>query len=230
MPRLLPRRPLWRGLLAVAAVLVVLAVAALVVVLHRPGNVSHPDLEFTTPTTSTTAVKPPRRKTADDFQWPVYGLTQARTRDFAGPPSLKPPLRVGWHFQDGALLEFPPVIDQRTMYLIDDDGSAKALNTRNGHLRWQRKLGSLAAASPVVASHQHEVLMPTLATRGHSPGSGQFIALAMNTGKVIWRRPVGAGSESSPIVSGRTVYYGDGAGNLYARDVVNGHLDWAYHA
>jgi outer membrane protein assembly factor BamB len=41
---------------------------------------------------------------------------------------------------------------------------------------------------------------------------------------------VGPGSETSPIVSGETVYYGDQGGTLYSRNVSNGHLYWAYHA
>ena len=232
MPRLIPRRPLWRGLLAAGAVIVALGVAAIVVVVaNKPHNVSHPDLEFTNPTTpATTTPQQIKRKQLDNFQWPVYGYTQSRTHTFAAPPALKPPLHVGWAYNDGALLEFPPVIYHRAMFVLDDDASAKELNITNGKVIWQRKLGTLAAASPVVAGHQGEVLMPTLSNHGHAPGGGSFFALSMKTGKILWRRPVGAGSETSPIVSGRTVYYGDGAGNLYARDVVNGHLDWAYHA
>jgi outer membrane protein assembly factor BamB len=232
MPRLFPRRPLWRGLLAAVMVVVALAVAAVVVIVaNKPHNVSHPGLEFTNPTTTEAA--PPKhvkRKQVDNFQWPVYGYRQSRTRDFDGPADLKPPLHVGWKYNDGALLEFPPVIYHEQMFVLDDDASAKAVNIKNGKVVWERKLGELAAASPVVAGHQGEVLMPTLSNHGHSPGGGSFYALSMKTGKVIWKRPIGAGSETSPIVSGRTVYYGDGAGNLYARDVINGHLDWAYHA
>ena len=52
----------------------------------------------------------------------------------------------------------------------------------------------------------------------------------MKTGRMIWSRPLGAGSESSPIVNGQTVYYGDQAGNLFARNVGNGHLYWSYKA
>jgi outer membrane protein assembly factor BamB len=231
MPRLIPRRPLWRGLLAAGIVIVALAIAAVLVIVSRqPHNVSHPNLEFTDPTTPTAPPKKVKPKQIDNFQWPVYGYTQSRTRDFEGAADLKPPLHVGWTYNDGALLEFPPVIYHEVMFLIDDDASAKAINVKTGKVIWERKLGELAAASPVVAGKQGEVLMPTLSTNGHAPGSGGFFALSMKTGKIIWKRPVGAGSETSPIVSGRTVYYGDGAGNLYARDVVNGHLDWAYHA
>jgi outer membrane protein assembly factor BamB len=232
MPRLIPRRPLWRGLLAAGIVLVALTVAAAVVILNRkPHNVSHPNVEFTNPTTPTPSPPKKVKRTAiDNFQWPVYGYRQSRTREFDGAADLKPPLHVGWTYNDGALIEFPPVIYHTQMFFIDDDGSAKAINVKTGKVIWHQQLGTLAAASPVVAGKQGEVLMPTLSNHGHSPGSGSFFALSMKTGKVLWRRPVGAGSETSPIVSGRTVYYGDGAGNLYARDVINGHLDWAYHA
>ena len=231
MPRLIPRRPLWRGLLAAGTVIVALAVAAvLVIVTNKPHNVSHPNLEFTNPTTPTAPPKKVKAKQIDNFQWPVYGYTESRTRDFDGSADLKPPLHVGWTYNDEALLEFPPVIYHERMFLVDDDASAKELNVKTGKVIWQRKLGTLAAASPVVAGKQGEVLMPTLSNHGHSPGAGTFFALSMKTGKIIWRRPVGAGSETSPIISGRTVYYGDEAGNLYARDVINGHLDWAYHA
>jgi outer membrane protein assembly factor BamB len=230
MPRLIPRRPLWRGLLAAATLIVALAIAAVVVILsNQPHNVSHPNLEFTSPTRAATPPKHVKAAEIDNFQWPAYGYTQSRTHDFDAPAGLKPPLHVGWTYNDGALLEFPPVIYHQVMFLIDDDASAKAIDVNTSKATWQRKLGMLAA-SPVVAGKQGEVLMPTLSTHGHSPGSGSFYALSMKTGKIIWRRPVGAGSETSPIVSGRTVYYGDGAGNLYARDVINGHLDWAYHA
>ncbi len=231
MPRLLPRRWLWRGLLAVAVVLVAVGVAALVVVLHKPGNVSHPDLEFTSPTTSTTtAARPRTRKAVDAFQWPVFGFDDARTKDFPAPADLAPPMHLGWTVQDGALLEFPPVIYHQTMFLIDDDANARAINLRTGATLWQHKLGTLAAASPAVAARQHEVLMPVLSTHGNRPGEGRFVALSMKTGQIVWSRPLGAGSETSPVVNGHSVYYGDEQGNLYDRNAANGHLYWAYHA
>ena len=90
------------------------------VLLHAPGNVSHPDLEFTAPTTATatttttttTTPAPARHRVVDNFLWPWYGFDAGRTRFFAGPAKLRPPLHVGWTFFDGALLEFPPVISR----------------------------------------------------------------------------------------------------------------------
>ncbi|MDQ2801427.1 MAG: PQQ-binding-like beta-propeller repeat protein, partial [Pseudomonadota bacterium] len=192
---------------------------------------SHPNLQFTGPATTPTPPPPPRRRRAvDNFQWPWYGFDAARTRFFAAPAKLAPPLHVGWRYDDGALLEFPPSIYHETLYLLDDDASAKAVDLRNGHVLWQRKVGTLAAASPTVAGAAGTVLMPVLSVNSHSPGGGRFVALSMRTGQILWSRPLAAGSESSAIVSGQTVYFGDQAGNLYARNVSNGHLYWAYHA
>jgi outer membrane protein assembly factor BamB len=233
MPSPAPRRWLLRGLIAAAVVLLALGAAVAIVLLHKPGNVSHPNVQFTAPptTTSTTTTSVKRTKRAvDNFIWPWYGYNDGRTRVFATPAALQPPLHVGWHYQDGALLEFPPSIFHESMYLLDDDGSARAVNLRNGHELWKRQVGSLAAATPAVAAQDHEVLMPVLSTNGHTPGAGRFVALSMKTGRMIWSRPLGAGSESSPIVNGQTVYYGDQAGNLFARNVRNGHLYWTYHA
>jgi len=229
-----PRRWLWRGLLAAVVVLVIAGGAVAFVLAHTPGNVSHPNLEFTTPTTSTApAPKPRAKKKVNNFQWPLYGFNGGRTRFFAAPANLAPPVHVGWRFTDGALLEFPPVIYHETMFVLDDNCSARAINVTNGHVKWFRKIGNLCAASPATAPKAGRdglVVMPVLSTAGHSPGNGRFVALSMKNGRVAWSRPVGAGTESSPIVHGITVYYGDQGGTLYARNVANGHLYWTYHA
>ena len=231
MPSPVSRRLLWRGLLATAVVLVIAGAAAAFVLLHAPGNVSHPNLQFTQPTTSTAPTPRPRpRRIVDNFQWPWYGLDGGRTRFFAAPAKLAPPLHEGWKFFDGALLEFPPVIYHRTMFVLDDDCSARAINVGDGHVLWHRVIGTLCAASPTIAAQAGVVLMPTLSVTGHSPGGGSFVALSMKNGHVVWSRPVPAGSESSPIAHGNTVYFGDQGGTLYSRNVSNGHLYWTYHA
>ena len=231
MPSPASRRLLRRGLIALAVVLVIAAGVLAYVLLHAPGNVSHPNLQFTAPTTTTAPAPAPKRKQAvDNFIWPWYGYDAGRTRFFAGPPSLHPPLHVGWRFNDGALLEFPPVIYHTTMFVLDDNGSARAIDVRNGHVLWHRVIARLAAASPAISTEAHDIIVPTLSVHSHSPGGGSIVALSMKTGKVVWSRPVGAGSESSPTVHGKTVYFGDQSGTLYARNVANGHLYWTYHA
>jgi outer membrane protein assembly factor BamB len=234
MPSPVPRRLLRRGLVAAAVVLVLGGGAVAFILSHAPGNVSHPNLEFTQPTTTSAPSPPPRRRkhrhAVDNFLWPWYGYDAGRTRYLAGASKLRPPLHVGWRFGDGALLEFPPVIFRHRLFVLDDNGLARAINTANGHVAWHRSVGTLAASSPAIARRAGVVLMPVLSVHGHSPGGGSIVALSMKTGHVLWSRPIAAGSESSPIVSGHTVYFGDQGGTLRAMNVRNGHLYWTYHS
>ena len=195
------------------------------IVLHSPSNVSHPNIEFTRPTNTA-----PPKPAGATFAWPFYGYGAARTRYFPSNGKLGPPFRVGWRFEDYALLEFPPVLYGHTLYQIDDDGSAKGLDTSTGHKLWETKLGTLAAASPAVGASQGLVYFPVLSVHSHTPGGGSFVALSMKTGHIAWSRPIPAGTESSPLVSGDSVYFGDQSGKVYALNATNGHVEWIYHA
>src|SRR5947209_1742494 len=138
-----------RGLVAVAGLLLAIGVAVAILVLQSSGSThrSRP----TVPLARTTAPAPPRpkpRPRLTDDPWPLYGYNLARTRFFPHRGKLGPPLHVGWKFNDGALLEFPPVLSDNTLYFVDAHGSAKALSTTTGRVLWARKIGSVAAASP----------------------------------------------------------------------------------
>jgi outer membrane protein assembly factor BamB len=159
----------------------------------------------------------------------LYGYNAVRTRDFPDP-KLHPPFRRRWGYQDYALLEFPPVIYGHTLFLVDDDGSAKALDARTGRKLWETQVGSLAAASPALGVAQHLIFIPVLSIHGHTPGNGRFVALSMKTGHIVWSHPVPAGTESSPVASRNSVYFGDQSGRVYSLDASNGHVNWTYHA
>jgi outer membrane protein assembly factor BamB len=225
-----------RVLLFGGGAVVVLAIAAVAfVLLHKPGNVSHPKLSFTapttTPTTTTTTTKPPpKRPPPDHFQWRLYGYNFQRTRDFTGEPNLHPPFRVGWHFGGNALIEFPPVIYGHTLYFMDDGATVKAVNAVTGKQIWAKHLGTLSAASPALDVKHELMFVPTLSTTGSSPGNGEFAAVGMRTGHVIWSRPIAPGTESQPLVSDGTVYFGDQSGTVYALNELTGALRWDYHA
>jgi outer membrane protein assembly factor BamB len=230
MRRLFGTRWLRWAMATVAVVLLLCGAAVAVLLLHTPGNVSHPNLSFTR--TTTTAAPPPARKkkhVADNFEWPRYGFDAARTRYFAAK-GLGPSLRIGWRYDDFALLEFPPVIYHSTLFLIDDNGWAKAINKVTGHTRWAHKLGSLAAASPAYDAGRKLVFMPVLSNHGSTPGGGRLVALSMKTGHTVWSRPVAAGTESSPLVWKHTLYFGDQGGNVLALRTRDGHQLWGYHA
>jgi outer membrane protein assembly factor BamB len=198
------------------------------VLLHAPGNVSHPGLSFTTSTTTTTT-PPERHVVVNNVDWPRYGFDAGRTRTFM-VGRVEPPLRVGWTFEDYALLEFPPVMYRNRIYFIDDNGSAKAISRLTGRQIWHHRVGTLAAASPAIGAYEGLVFVPTLSTLGSSPGNGRMLALSMKTGRIVWSRQLPAGSESSPMVWDKTLYFGDQAGNVYSLDAATGHLNWVYHA
>ncbi len=224
-----PRRWLRRGLVAVAVLLVVLGGAVAVLLLHTPGNISHPNVEFTRPSTSTPAPK------LAAFEWPRYGYDAARTRDFDPPGAFGPPFRVGWKFQDFALLEFPPVIYGHTLFVVDDNGSAKAIDALNGHKLWERKVGTLAAASPALGVAQGLLFVPILssnpnAAHTQAPGNGKLVALSMRTGHVVWSMRVPPGTESSPMAWKNAIYFGDQNGTVYSLNASTGHINWTYHA
>jgi len=225
----------------VAVLLLALGGTVAFVLLHAPGNVSHPNLEFTAPPSTAAAPPPtpkpkPKHAAVDNFLWPLYGYNDARTRALAASRALAPPLHVGWRYDEGGLLEFPPVIYHGTLYLLDDYGYARAVDARSGHVLWTRHVGTLAAASPAIDVADHLVMMPILSMnpgpdgRVPPPGNGRLVALSMRTGRAVWSHPVAPGSESSPIVSRRLVYFGDQGGTVYALRARDGRVKWTYHA
>ena len=233
MPSPASRRLLRRGLIAAGVLAVVVAGLVIFVLLHKPGNISNPTVQFTQPsstttTSSTTSAR--RRQAVNTFSWPWYGYDGGRTRAFSAAAHLRPPFHHGWSFNDGALLEFPPVIWHGMMFMLGDDGIAKAIHTSNGRMVWHRRVGTLAAASPAVDGRHGVLVLPVLSVAGHVPGGGRFVALSLKTGRILWSHPDPPGTESSPIVSGNTAYYGDQAGALTAIRTTDGHVFWTYHA
>jgi outer membrane protein assembly factor BamB len=227
-----PRR-LRRWLVALAILVVVIAGVAVYVLLNKPGNVSNPSVPFQTPTTATTPPPPPKKHkkpVAYSFQWPLYGYNFTRTRAFSGQSNLHPPFRVGWRFGGNALIEFPPVIYNHDLFFMDDGATVKEVNAITGRQVWKTHVGTLSAASPAIAAHQKVIVVPILSVHGSHPGGGEIAGLSMQTGHVLWKHSVPAGSESSPLVSGHSVYLGDQAGTVYGLNVKNGHVEWTFHA
>ncbi len=212
--------------------MVVIVAGVIFVLVHEPHNVSHPNLSFTQPTTSATTTSKPstKRRTAYNFNWSLYGYTDDRDRDFPGRSTLKPPFRLGWIYGGNALLEFPPVIHDETLYFIDDGATAKAISITTGKRLWQTHVGTLSAASPALGLRQNMLFVPILSDSGSTPGDGSFAGLSMRTGKVLWRIPLSSGTESSPLVDRNTVYFGDQSGTVYSVNARSGHVNWTYQA
>lgn len=221
--------------------LLAIGVAVVVLVLVNSGSTHHRRAPATQaaappppppPAPAPPPPKPKPRPAPTDVPWPFYGYNLARTRSFPHGANLHPPFHVGWRFYDGALLEFPPVIYANTLYFEDANGWARALSSGNGHVLWRRRVGTLAAASPALDIRHKLVFLTLLSVRpgARSPGGGAVVAVSMKTGRVAWSHSLPAGSESSPVVHGLSVFLGDQRGTVYSFRTYDGHLNWTFQA
>ncbi|MGC9222042.1 MAG: PQQ-binding-like beta-propeller repeat protein [Solirubrobacteraceae bacterium] len=226
-----------RGLWIVAGLLGLVAAVVVVYAVHKvssPSSSLDRTAPFVAPPTTTVPSVRGKKTAVDRFSWPFYGGQATRTRDFTGEASLNPPLRETSSFGGNALLEFPATIYGRDLYFLDGGATAKRVNMRARgakKLIWMTHLGKRSASSPALDPKRHELFVTVLSTVSKSINSldGEMAALSMKNGKVLWtyRLPSGDGSESSPIVIGNSVYFGDADGTLRSLNVVNGHENWA---
>jgi len=214
-----PRR-LWRdhrpwalGLVA-ALVVAVLGAGFAYQQLKRPPDVHNAEAieRFAAPPPERQRVKRPAT-----VNWPVYGFNRARTR-FLPVKGVAPPFRKIWRYKNRPLLEFPPIVVGGKLYFVDNNGTAFALDADTGKVLWERRVGRLNASSPAFSRNRLYIvnLVP-----------GHIVKLDAKTGKTLWKRPLPGRAESSPLVIGRTVYFGCENGELFALSTVNGNVRWS---
>jgi outer membrane protein assembly factor BamB len=173
-----------------------------------------------------TEIAPPQPK-EPGVAWPTYGYDPERLR-FVNGSSLAPPFRRIWTFHARNLVEFPPVIAYGRLFFANNSGAMFAIGTRNGRKAWEYDSHRCLAASPAVDRHVvYETFMnapPCNRTSGPKL-TGEVVAFAVGTGRVIWRRTIGP-SESSPVVVGATVFVGDWDGHVWALRRRTGKTRW----
>ena len=204
------RRTLAVGLVVGAVIAVGGASLLAYQLLKRPPDVHNADVPFE-------AQKPPKLQKAKTVNWPIFGLDLARTR-YLPVQGVKPPFRRLWRFTERPLLEFPPIYVGGKLYLVNNNGTAYALDADTGKVLWERSIGRLNASSP--AYYKHRLYIVNLVP-------GHIVKLDAKTGKTIWKRSLPGRAESSPLVIGRTVYFGCEDGNLYALSTISGNVRWA---
>ena len=113
--------------------------------LKRPPDVINENVDFA----SREQPKPKQKRPKDTtFDWPTYGFNDARTR-YVPSDKVKPPFdQSDWSFQAGKLLEFSPIIVGERIYFMDIDARFYALNTPEGKVAWQDRIGQLNASAP----------------------------------------------------------------------------------
>ncbi len=224
LPRSNRRAWLFAGVaVVVAAVVAVLAIHEL----GKPKNTVDTTAAFNAPTTTTAPTAP---KKINNFAWPIYGYTNTRTRDFTGEKNLTPPFKTAWKLGGNALLEFPATIWGNNLYFFDGGATAKRANIKTGKLIWERHVGKRSASTPALDVKDKEMFVTVLSLTGTTTADfgGEIAALSMQSGKILWKVPVPSGAETSPIVIGNSVYFGDQGGTEYSLNVKTGHENWSF--
>ena len=218
----------WVALGAVILLAAAGAVAAIVLT-SQPGDVSNPGVEFTSP--GATAPKEPVQKgknPADDgFTWPDYGYTKQRARFLPLRRSLRPPFVTQWSVTGSSLIEFPPVLCGRSLYMEKNNGALYKISRLNGKVKWRKKLGYLAASSPACAYGR---VFAVVLARGKGISGGRVVARSQKSGRVLWSRDLPSRAESSPLVDKGRVYFGTENGTVYALRARDGAVRWTYKA
>lgn len=154
-----------------------------------------------------------------DLQWPMYGVTTARTQVHSGI-KVRPPFRVVWNRNLHGLLEFPAVVWNGVAYVNNIHGTLTALSMRNGRVLWSKRLGTLAASSPAVDAERGVLVVTTM-----SPGNVNVIS--MKTGHVRWRYTTGR-AEPSPVIRDGVAYFAATNGSVYALDLDRRRPRWIF--
>jgi outer membrane protein assembly factor BamB len=214
--------PWWkdRRRLAIVGVvaLILLATGAAVAYsqLKRPDDVSNPSVDFEPPVAAKPVTKKNTKKKDTRVNWPTFRYDRQRT-GYLPVDGIKPPFKRLWKYGDQPLLEFPPAIADETLFFVDNDGYAHALNANTGKSRWSRRIAKLNAATPTYAKGRLYIV---------NMDPGQVLSLNAKTGKQIWKKSLPCRSESSPVVVRGRVYFGCENGVLYALKARNGRDVW----
>jgi outer membrane protein assembly factor BamB len=224
-------------LVAAIAMLAIVGAAGAFMASREEGDVSNPDVEFrdepsATPDTEQEPAEPGSKKTkpVDRFIWAQYGYTRDRRRYLPLTKPLRPPFRERWQYQGNVLLEFPPVIGGKRLFLLNDSGTLLAINKHDGNVLWRHKLGALAAASPAYSDGRVYVVLLQRTLRGPGAQVGRVVALDGQSGKIRWSRGLASRSESSPVIVDDRLYFGSENGTVYAMGAGDGRLRWRFRA
>jgi len=218
-----------RILLAAVVVLLVVAGAAVALVVLR-GNPGKGHLD--TALKGVTLVAPPKPKPVHKPKpkpKPAVVTDKPCWLNFGGDPqrtsarltlNLGLPVKPLWVRALHGYVEYPPSYCQGRLYVNTFRGRTYAINATTGRVLWMKQGQGPKPSTPAIAGDRLIV----------SSTSGQVAALARSNGARLWEIDLpGAKVESSAVVIGNTAYFGATDGRLFAVNVANGHIKWAYN-
>ncbi|MDO8539017.1 MAG: PQQ-binding-like beta-propeller repeat protein [Opitutaceae bacterium] len=150
------------------------------------------------------------------------GTVYAGSRD-AYLYALTPAGALKWRFDTRDTVEASPVLaPDGTVYVTTTGGRLLAFN-RDGTEKWRYPAAAAAALSAIYSS-------PAVRADGSVVfGSSNNAVYAVRAdGTLLWRTTIGDWSDSSPVVTGDTIYIGAADKKLYALNSTSGALatDW----
>ena len=189
-----------------------------------------------------------------EVDWPLFGRVLERTHYIADAPD--PPFHYLWEFFAKQLIEFPPVLEDGRVFVVNKTGELYGLRTSDGKVVLQRNLGNdvtgpaysdgtlyLAQLDGTLVAidtaeekvkwtfkASSELESSPLVAEDHvyfGSDNGTFYALEVADGKVAWSRKLGHDVKASPSYTGGTVYVGDYEGTVWALDADDGKLAWS---
>ena len=81
-----------------------------------------------------------RRATGTEVDWPIFGRVLERTHYIAEAPD--PPFHYLWEFFAKQLIEFPPVLEDDVLFVVNKTGEVFAVRTTDGKQIWTGNLGN----------------------------------------------------------------------------------------
>ena len=194
-----------------------------------------------------------RSAAAEEVLWPLFGRDAERTRAIRQAPS--PPYHYLWEFFARQLVEFSPVLDGDSLYVLNKSGGLYAVDIETGKPRWNSKLSAdvtgpaLADGAVYVTELDGNVSALDTTDGGlrwrqrdssgiqssplvvggrviYGTDSGEVVARSDSSGKQLWRAQLDAPVKASPSLHGGVVYVGDYRGTMYALDESSGEVRW----
>ncbi len=190
---------------------------------------------------------------SDTVDWPLFGRVEQRTHYIADAPD--PPFHMLWEFFARQLIEFPPLLQDGFVIVVNKTGDLFVIEAQSGKVRRRSNLGndvtSPAYADGVVYAAQLDGSLIALEVPGLKPkwkfqassklessplvvdgkvffgsDNGTFYALDAETGKLAWSTRLGHQVKASPSYDDGTVYVGDYEGTVWALDAQTGKRRW----
>lgn len=151
--------------------------------------------------------------TTDDVPWPMFGRVEQRTHYIPDAPD--PPFHMLWEFFAKQLIEFPPVLANGRVIVVNKTGKVFAVDAKTGKVVRQAQLSS-DVTGPAYADGI--VYLARL--------DGTLTALDAASVKTKWDFKASSKLESSPLVAEGKVYFGSDDGTFYALDAKTGKVEW----